>query len=94
MTTQEVADELSMSYAMALAMMKIPSFPSVKMGRRLFVPKELLYKWIERHSGESFGYRPFKEVQQRSLKRHQNTRIQDFKRLNWDELQHGGITQC
>ena len=94
MTTQEVADELSMSYAMALAMMKIPSFPSVKMGRRLFVPKELLYKWIERHSGESFGYRPFKQVQCRSLKRHQNTRIQDFKRLNWDELQHGGITQC
>ena len=55
MDTSDVATELNTTYAKALAIMSLPNFPAVRIAKELHTTKELLNRWIERHSGESFS---------------------------------------
>ena len=57
MDTNAVAEALGMTYQKALALMKLPGFPAVRMGRRLHTTRELLNRWVERHGSESHSYR-------------------------------------
>ena len=55
MDTASLATELGITYQKALAIMSLPNFPAVRIAKELHTTKELLNRWIEKHSGESFS---------------------------------------
>ena len=75
MNCDDVATELNTTYAKALAIMSLPGFPAVRIAKELHTTKELLNRWIKRHSGESFSYKVKPEKQFKQTNRHQNKGI-------------------
>ena len=85
MDCQAVALELGTTYQKALAMMQLPGFPAIKIGKQLHTTRELLNSWIVKHSGESFSYKCKPEQRERKTLRHQNRRITSLKLLTKDD---------
>ena len=52
LSAQNVADVLGVSISSAYELMNEEGFPSVRIGKRLIVPKENLQAWVESHLGK------------------------------------------
>ena len=85
MDTASLATELGIPYQKALAIMTLPNFPAIKIGKQLHTTRDLLNKWIKRHSGESFSYKVKVERRERKTNRHQNKRITSLKLLTTED---------
>lgn len=85
MDCQAVALELNTTYQKALALMTCPGFPAIRIGKQLHTTRDLLNKWIKRHSGESFSYKVKPEQRERKTLRHQNKRITSLKLLTKED---------
>lgn len=83
MNCDDVALELGTTYQKALAMMSLPGFPAIRIAKELHTTKELLNRWIVRHSGESFSDKVKPEKRECKTLRHQNKR--GFKLLTTED---------
>lgn len=52
LTAGELAGALGISMAGAYALIHSKGFPSLRIGKRLMVPKEKLTEWINRNTGD------------------------------------------
>lgn len=51
LNANELAQFLGISRAGAYQLLHMESFPTLKIGKRLLVPRDKLMAWIDRHSG-------------------------------------------
>lgn len=54
LTVKDLQRELNIGRDSAYALMRAKAFPSIKIGRRYFVSKEALARWLERYQGRQF----------------------------------------
>jgi len=52
LSTAEAAEALSLSKATILQLVHRDDFPSLRIGRRILIPRRKLLDWIDNHCGE------------------------------------------
>ena len=51
LNTNQLAEILGISRASAYQLLHMDSFPTLRIGKRMLVPKEKLMLWIDQHTG-------------------------------------------
>lgn len=52
LTAEDIAAVLNISRGLAFTLLHDPSFPTLHVGKRLLVPKDLFFKWMKAHISE------------------------------------------